>query len=154
MSSTNPTPEPVPSYAPSDSTTIRTPVIVTLAVGALATVASSVAFGGRGLVAGALATVVVVGFFAIGQLVVGRVLTNNPALGLNVALLVYVCQIAVLFMLLALLKDATFFEARAFAGVVVACVLAWTLTSVMGMLRTKTVSVEPGRGPGPRDSGN
>ena len=81
--------------------------------------------GGKGLLGGLLGTVVVVGFFAAGRLIVGRVLRTNPALGLNVALLVYIVQIGVLLVLLLVLKDASFFAPKVFAFTVMACVLAW-----------------------------
>ena len=65
-------------------------------------------------------------FFALGQMAVQKVLATNPALGLNVALGVYMGQIVVLFILLAALRNATFFDPRVFAGTIVACALVWT----------------------------
>ncbi|MEI2697045.1 MAG: hypothetical protein V9E94_01425, partial [Microthrixaceae bacterium] len=59
--------------------------------------------GGKGVLAGVMGTIVVVAFFAGGHIIVGRVLRNNPAVALNAALLVYVVQIGLLFVLLALL---------------------------------------------------
>ena len=53
-------------------------------------------------------------------------MANNPAMGLNVALGVYLGQIIVLFILLFALRDATFFDPKVFAGTIVACALVWT----------------------------
>ncbi|MEZ5119493.1 MAG: hypothetical protein R2686_06250 [Candidatus Nanopelagicales bacterium] len=50
-----------------------------------------------------------------------KVLASNPALGLNVALRVYMGQIGGSFILLAALRDATFFDPQVFAGTIVAC---------------------------------
>ncbi len=126
---------------------IRTPTIITLIVGVLATIAGGVAQGGKGVLAGALGTLVVLLFFAGGQLVVGRVLRTNPAIALNAALLVYVVQIGLLFVLLLLLRDATFFAPKVFAFTVLVCALTWILGAVIGYARSKPLYVEPGEGP-------
>lgn len=126
---------------------VRTPLVITTLVGVLATVVGGVTFGGPGVLAGVMGTVVVVAFFAAGQLVVGRVLRTNPALALNTALLVYVVQIGVLFGLLALLRDATFFAPRVFAGTVLVCALTWITAAVVGFARHRQPYVEPGTGP-------
>lgn len=134
---------------------IRTPAVLSLIVGVVATIVGGVTEGGKGVLAGILGTIVVVGFFAGGQIVVGRVLRNNPMFALNVALLVYLVQIGVLFLLLLLLRDASFFATRVFAFTVLACALTWILGAVIGFSRTKMLYVEPGSGPGggnPTDS--
>ncbi|MCB0916642.1 MAG: hypothetical protein H6525_12065 [Actinobacteria bacterium] len=126
---------------------VRTPTVITIIVGIVATVIGGLAEGGKGVLAGALGTIVVVLFFAGGQLVVGRVLRTNPALAMNAALLVYVVQIGVLFALLALLRNATFFAPKVFAFTVLACALTWILGAVIGFSRSRPLYVEPGSGP-------
>ena len=136
-----------PAAAPEVVTLVRIPALVTIVVGVVSTIVGTVMAGGKGLLGGLLGTVVVVGFFAAGQLIVGRVLRTNPALGLNVALLVYIVQIGVLFLLLLVLKDATFFAPKIFAITIVACALTWILAAVVGFSRSRTLYVEPGSGP-------
>lgn len=137
-----------PAAQPSDvAMLVRTPTVITVAVGLLATVIGGVLEGGKGVLAGVMGTIVVVAFFAGGQIVVGRVLRNNPALALNAALLVYVVQIGLLFLLLALLKDATFFAPKVFAATVLACSLTWIAGAVIGFSRSRPLYVEPGTGP-------
>lgn len=126
---------------------VRTPTVTTIAVGLLATIVGGVLEGGKGVLAGVMGTIVVVAFFAGGQIVVGRVLRNNPALALNTALLVYVVQIGLLFLLLALLKDAKFFAPRVFAATVLVCSLTWIAGAVVGFSRSRPLYVEPGTGP-------
>ncbi len=126
---------------------VRTPTVITVIVGIIATIVGGVTEGGKGVLAGAMGTLVVVLFFAGGQLVVGRVLRTNPALAMNAALLVYVVQIGVLFGLLALLRNATFFAPRVFAFTVLLCALTWILGAVIGFSRSKPLYVEPGSGP-------
>ena len=51
-----------------------------------------------------------------------------------------------LLVLLLVLQDATFFAPKVFAGVIVACTLAWTFVEVWVFSRTKVLYVEPGSG--------
>ena len=105
--------------------TIVRPAIGTVVAGVIGTVWGAIVAGGPGVVAGIMATVVVLVFFALGQVAVQRVMANNPAMGLNVALGVYLGQILLLFILLIALRDATFFDPKVFAGTIVACALVW-----------------------------
>ena len=60
-----------------------------------------------------------------------------------VAMTLYIVKIGVLPVLLLVLQNATFFAPRVFAGVIVACTLAWTFTEVVIFSRTKVLYVEP-----------
>lgn len=145
MSATDPGPK--QSMSSDVVTLVRTPAVVAGLVGVVAMVVGGIVEGGKGVLAAFLGVVVVVGFFAFGQLVVGRVLRNNPMLALNVALLVYLVQIAVLFVLLLVLRDATFFAPRVFAFTVLVCALTWIAGAVIGFSRSRDLYVEPGSGP-------
>jgi ATP synthase protein I len=144
---------PIPSMMPSANADsdirmlIRVPAVVSSAVGIAGTVIGGIISGGPGILAGIMATVIVVGFFAGGQLLVGRVLRTNPAIALNAGLLVYLVQIAVLFGLLLLLRDATFFDPKVFALTIVAATVAWLAASVFGYARSRTLYVDPGSAP-------
>lgn len=122
---------------------LRKPVLGTLTVGIIGTVIGTAVAGTPGLIAGVMATVVVLGFFGLGQLAIQKVLANNPALGLNAALGVYLGQVIVLFLMLALLKDATFFDPKVFAGVVAVCAIVWTGLIVVALSSRPTAYVEP-----------
>lgn len=137
-----------PTSPPEMVALVRFPAVLTTGVGVIAVIIGTITEGSRGLLAAVLGAAVVIAFFAIGQIIVGRVLRNNPALALNVALLVYVVQIGALFVLLIVLREATFFAPRVFAFTVLACALTWTLGSVIGFTRTRSLYVEPGSGPG------
>ena len=103
-------------------------ILIGLAVAALAAV---------------LALVIVLAFFGSGQYVLGRILARNPQLALSGGLLLYLTQILVLFLLIALLRDATWLDSRVFAGVIVVLTLVWTTAAVLATLRTKVLYVEP-----------
>jgi len=143
------TPKPPVSQAdaPEQIALVRTPSFITGVVGVIAVVVAGFLYGGKGALAAAMGAIVVIAFFAGGQIVVGRVLRNNPALGMNTALLVYIVQIGLLFVLMLVLKNATFFNAQVFAFTVIVCVLTWILGAIIGFSRTKMLTVEPGSGP-------
>lgn len=116
---------------------------VTLVVGILGAVIGALLAGTPGFIAGVLGTVIVLAFFSAGQLVLGAVLKNNPQNAMLVAMTLYIVKIGILLVLLLVLQDATFFAPRVFAGVIVACTLAWTFTELVIFSRTKVLYVEP-----------
>ncbi len=126
-----------------DSLILRRVGSITVAVGVVATIVGTIVAGMQGLIAGVLGTVIAVGFFAGGQYVVGRVLRNSPETAFMTALAVYVGQILVLFILLLLLQDATFFAPKVFAATIMACMLAWILGSALVTWRTRVLYVDP-----------
>ena len=144
---TSSTPEPYTAEA-ADARLLRIPIISVTITGLVVTVLAYIFAGVNGLVAGLIGTIVVVAFFGGGQYVVTRVLRNNPMIAMNTALLVYLVQMAVMFGLILLLQDATFFNPKAFALTIVACALVWTVAMVIAMTRSKVLYVEPGSGPG------
>ena len=125
---------------------LRAAVIPTLVVGVVAVIAATVLRGPAGAAAAVLALVIVLGFFASGQYVLGRILTSNPQLVLSGGLLLYLTQVLVLFGLIALLRDASWLDSRVFAAVVVVLTLVWTTAAVLATMRTKVLYVEPSTG--------
>ncbi len=130
-----------------DSLVLRRATIITLVVGLVATIIGTLVAGGKGLIAGVLGTVIAVAFFAIGQYVVGRVLKNSPETAFLTALVVYMVQILALFVLLLLLRDATFFAPKVFAATIIACALSWIFASAIVTWRTKVLYVDPEANP-------
>ena len=126
-----------------DTVVLRRATLVTLAVGVICTVVGTVAVGSKGLIAGVLGTIIAVVFFAVGQYIVGRVLKNSPETAFMTALVVYMGQILILFVLLLLLREATFFAPKVFAATIIACALTWILVSATVTWRTKVLYVEP-----------
>ena len=122
---------------------LRASVIPTVVVGVLAVVVAYLAKGTNGAVAAALGATIVVLFFASGQYVLGRILSANPQLILSAGLLLYLTQIGVLFVMIALLKDATWLDPKVFAITVVLCTLTFTGMAVLASQRTKVLYVEP-----------
>lgn len=125
---------------------LRSAGLAALLVGVIGTVIGMMVAGSKGLIAGALGTLIVLVFFSVGQLVLGSVLKNNPQNAMMVAMALYLVKIGVLLVLLLVLQDATFFAPKVFAGVIVACTLAWTFVEVWVFSRTKVLYVDPGSG--------
>ena len=122
---------------------LRLTVLPTVVVGVLAIVISTVAAGSLGALGSVLGFVITIVFFAGGQYVVDKVLRKSPETAMGTALLVYMTQIIVLFVLIAVLKDATWLNVKAFAGTIMACTLTWLGASVWAWNRTKVLYVEP-----------
>ncbi len=129
--------------SPVAARTIVRPAIGVVIAGVAGTVWGAIVAGGPGVIAGIMATIVVLLFFGLGQIAVQKVMANNPAMGLNVALGVYLGQIIVLFILLFALRDATFFDPKVFAGTIVACALVWTTLIVVSLSKRPQAYVEP-----------
>ena len=127
--------------------TLRRAGIVTIAVGAIVTLIGTVTVGSKGLIGGLLGTVLVVVFFAVGQVVVGWAIANVPEMGLTIALATYLVKVGLLFGLLIALNGTTAFNTKVFAIAIVACTIAWTVTEVLVYSRTKVLYVEPGGQP-------
>lgn len=116
-----------------------------MAVGVIVTVIGAIADGSKGLVGGLLGTVLVLAFFAIGQVVVGWAISNVPEMALTIALATYLVKVGLLFGLLIALNGTTAFNTKVFAIAIVACTIAWTVTEVMVYSKTKVLYVEPER---------
>ncbi len=121
--------------------------LLTLLVGLVATVIGTTVAGTKGLIGGLFGTAIVIVFFAVGQVVVGWVVRNNPEMALTVALTTYLVKVGLLFMLLIALKGTTAFNTKVFAITIVACTISWTVAEVWIYSKTKVLYVEPDRQP-------
>lgn len=138
----------MPAIAPTDSSRVDSLILrraggITLAVGIIATLIGWLAVGTTGLIGGLMGMAVVLVFFSIGQGILGWVLRNNPQIALMVALGVYLVKIGLLFVLIVILQDATFFNSKVFAITIVVCTIAWTGAEVWVYSKTKVLYVEP-----------
>lgn len=134
-----------PSAASSiDRLILRRAGALALVVGLAVTVVSGLLTGTKGALGAIVATVLVLAFFSIGQVVLGNVLRNNPQMAMTVALMIYLVKIGVLFVFIILFAGTTLFDTKVFAATVVACTIAWTIAEVWVFSRTKVLYVDPG----------
>lgn len=106
---------------------------------------------GKAVIAGVFATIVVLLFFSVGQVFLGRTLRNNPQAAMATALVIYLAKIGVLFVLILLFADTSLFDRKVFALTIVVCTIVWSIAEVVIFARTKALTVVPGSGPGNPD---
>ncbi|MGW4647467.1 hypothetical protein [Kitasatospora sp. NPDC004289] len=121
---------------------LRGAAIPTAVAGAVATVISTVVVGSKGLIGALFATLLVLGFFAFGQVALDRLTRNNPHMLMAGALLVYTTQILLVGIVLAVFKNTTLFDTKAFAFTLLGCVLIWTGFQVRAGMKAKLYYVE------------
>jgi ATP synthase protein I len=122
---------------------LRGAALPTALVGLVIAGISALAVDSRAALGAVLATIIVVVFFTIGQVILAYVLRTNPMMGMSVALLLYLVKIGVLLGLLILLSGSTTFNTRVFALTILICTLVWTAAEVWIFSRTKVLYVEP-----------
>ena len=115
------------------------PALIAGAISAISLYLTQGALAGQSAVLGAFLVLV---FFSFGQYVVGRVLATKPELGLAVAMLVYITQLGVLLILIRVLRDVNWLDARSFGIAIIAGTLAWTIGSVFMFSKHKTTVIE------------
>ncbi|MDO9486098.1 MAG: hypothetical protein Q7K25_08585 [Actinomycetota bacterium] len=130
-----------------DVPVLRTAGLATLVVGIISIVLAGIFRGKDGLIGALVATVLVLLFFGIGNLVLNWALRAHPQIALSIALLTYVVKIGVLFILIIAFADTTLFNTKVFALVVVICTITWTMAEVVLWSRSRVLYVEPGTGP-------
>jgi ATP synthase protein I len=122
---------------------LRGAALPTAIAGVVAAVVAGVAQGWPGAIGAALGAVVVVVFFMAGQLVLAAVLRSNPAMGMSVAMALYLVKIGVLMALLLLLQGVTAFNTKSFAFTILVCTRVWTAAEVWVFARSKVLVVDP-----------
>ena len=121
--------------------------IPTVLVGVIAVVIAGLLRGTQGLVGALLGSVIVVAFFAAGQLILEAVMKRNPTVAMTVAMLMYLVKIGILFILLMAFKNTKAFDTKIFALTILVCTLVWTAAEVWAFGSAKVLYVEPGSGP-------
>ncbi|MFF9067052.1 hypothetical protein ACF09E_17025 [Streptomyces sp. NPDC014891] len=119
-------------------------VIPTAAVGAIATVVSAVVAGGKGALGAVVGTLVVLLFMGIGQVVLQRTAKSLPHLFQAMGLMLYTAQLLLLFIFLALLKDTTLFNFKAFAFTLLAATVVWVAAQARAYMKAKITYIDPG----------
>ncbi|MFE4633430.1 hypothetical protein ACFRJ1_08595 [Streptomyces sp. NPDC056773] len=129
--------------------------VPTAAGGALAAVVSGIVAGGKGALGAVVATVVVMLFMGIGLFVLQRTAKSLPHLFQAMGLMLYTVQILLLFVFLAVFKNTTLFNPRAFAITLAVATLVWIAAQARAHMKAKILYVEPDsmKGDKPGNSG-
>ncbi|MFJ9806853.1 hypothetical protein ACIRTB_01250 [Streptomyces sp. NPDC101158] len=126
-----------------DARTLLLTAVPTAAVGAVATVVSGVVAGGKGALGAVVGTAVVLLFMGIGLVVLQRTAKRLPQLFQAMGLMLYTAQLLVLFIFLALLKDTSAFDFKAFAFTLLATTIVWVAAQARAYMKAKIMYVDP-----------
>ncbi|MER8045824.1 hypothetical protein [Streptomyces sp. NPDC094032] len=117
--------------------------VPTAAAGAIATVVSGVVAGGKGALGAVVGTLVVILFMGLGLVVLQRTAKKLPQLFQAMGLMLYTAQLLVLFIFLALLKDTTAFDFKAFAFTLLATTVVWVAAQARAYMKAKIMYIDP-----------
>ncbi|MFJ5996210.1 hypothetical protein [Streptomyces sp. NPDC092370] len=117
--------------------------VPTAAAGAVAVAVSGVVAGGKGAVGAAVGTVVAILFMGVGLYVLQWTAKTLPQLFQAMGLMLYVAQLLLLLIFVALFKDTSLFNAKAFAlGLVIATVV-WMAAQARAHMKAKIFYIDP-----------
>jgi ATP synthase protein I len=114
------------------------------AVAAVIMVAISAALvGARGLIGALVGVALVVVFFGISIVVVGRAAKISPPAMMVAALATFLVKIVALAFVVSALKGTTAFSTRTLGFVAIGCILVWSAAQVLAAIKVKMLYVEP-----------
>ncbi|MEV7391795.1 MULTISPECIES: TspO/MBR family protein [unclassified Streptomyces] len=137
-----------------DARILAQAAVPTAAVGVLAAVVSGVVAGGKGAIGAVVGTVIVILFMGIGLYVLQRTAKSMPQLFQMMGLMLYAAQLLLLFIFMALFKNTTLFNPRAFAIALVVATLTWIAAQTRAHMKAKILYVEPDKADKAEKSGH
>ncbi|MFE7748940.1 hypothetical protein [Streptomyces sp. NPDC057428] len=126
-----------------DVRTLLQTAVPTAAAGVVAAAVSAGVAGGKGALGAVVATLVVILFMGIGLVVLQRTARSLPHLFQAMGLMLYTAQLLLLFIFVAVFKDTSLFNPKAFAITLVATTLAWIGAQARAHMKAKILYVEP-----------
>ncbi|MGX1881290.1 hypothetical protein [Streptomyces sp. NPDC055287] len=138
-----------------DARTLLPVALPTAAAGAVAVAVSAVVAGGKGAVGAVVGTLVVILFMGIGLLVLERTAKSLPHLFQAMGLMLYTAQLLLLFIFVAVFKNTTLFNPRAFAITLIVATVVWVAAQIRAHMKAKILYVDPdaSKGKKPGNSG-
>ena len=124
---------------------VRRSALVTAPVALLLIVLGWLLGGTKGLLGAALGVALVIAFFGISVLVVGRFARVSPQAMMGAAIGTYLLKILVLLFLVGRFQDSTAFNPRIFGLTAIVCVLTYSAAQMIWSMRLKMLYVEPDR---------
>jgi ATP synthase protein I len=124
---------------------LRRSALLTAPVALLMIVLGAVFAGSKGLLGAALGVALVIVFFGISVLVVGRAAKVSPQAMMAAAVGTFLVKILVLIILLGIFQNSTAFNGKWFGLTVIVCVIAYSAAQMISSMRLKIPYVEPDR---------
>ncbi|GAA2762976.1 hypothetical protein GCM10010103_20170 [Streptomyces paradoxus] len=117
--------------------------VPTAAAGVVAVAVSGVVAGGKGAIGAAVGTVLAILFMGVGLYVLQWTAKTLPQLFQAMGLMLYVAQLLLLLIFVALFKDTSLFNAKTFAlGLVIATVV-WMAAQARAHMKAKIFYIDP-----------
>jgi ATP synthase protein I len=126
-----------------DARILRGAAMFAAPVGAVATVASALVAGGKGLIGAVVALAVVAVFFALGFAALMRLTRDKPQVVMMAGMLVYAIQILLIGVFIIVFNGTTLFDGKAFALTLLVTALAWVGGQVRHSLTARMLYVVP-----------
>ena len=127
------------SYA----TVVRRAAVPTAAVAAVIVAVSAALVGVKGLIGALLGVALVIVFFGISIVVVGRAARISPPAMMVAALASFLVKIVALAVVVSSLDGTTAFSTKTLGFTAIGCILAWNAAQVIAAARVKMLYVEP-----------
>ncbi|MFF7365068.1 hypothetical protein [Streptomyces sp. NPDC008125] len=129
-----------------DARTLLHTALPTAAAGVIAVAVSAGVAGGKGALGALVGAVVSLFFMGLGLVVLQRTARSLPHLFQMMGLLLYTAQLLLMVIFVALFKDTTAFNPKAFAISLVALTLVWIGAQARAHMTAKMLYVEPESG--------
>ncbi|MEV6054136.1 hypothetical protein [Streptomyces sp. NPDC052107] len=117
--------------------------VPTAAAGAIAIAVSAAVAGGKGALGAAVGTVLAILFMGIGLYVLQWTAKTLPQLFQMMGLLLYVAQLLLLLIFVAVFKDTSLFNAKTFAVSLVVATVVWMAAQARAHMKAKIFYVDP-----------
>lgn len=127
----------------SDARMLLHTAVPTGAAGVIAVAVSAVLAGGKGTLGAAFGTVLVILFMGIGLVVLQHTARSYPHLFQAMGLMLYTTQLLLLAIVLAVFKDTSLFDVKAFGFSLLAATLVWIAAQARAHMKAKILYVEP-----------
>ncbi len=126
---------------------VRRAGAVTAAAAAIMVAVSAALVGAKGLYGALIGVALVIVFFGLSVLVVGRAARVSPQAMMVAAMITYVVKIVALGIVVSTLHGVTAFSGRALGFTALGCILVWSATQVITTVKIKMLYVEPDQQP-------
>ncbi|GAA2478276.1 hypothetical protein ACWCRD_31360 [Streptomyces sp. NPDC002092] len=126
-----------------DARNLLQTAVPTAAVGAIAVAVSAAVAGGKGALGAAVGTLLAILFMGIGLYVLQWTAKTLPQLFQAMGLMLYVAQLLLLLIFVAVFKDTTLFNAKTFAVSLVVATVVWMAAQARAHMKAKLFYIDP-----------
>ncbi|GGZ76480.1 hypothetical protein ACFOOM_21175 [Streptomyces echinoruber] len=117
--------------------------VPTAAAGVVAVAVSGAVAGGKGALGAAVGTLLAILFMGIGLYVLQWTAKTLPQLFQAMGLMLYVAQLLLLLIFVALFRDTSLFNARTFAASLIVATVVWMAAQARAHMKSKIFYVDP-----------